>query len=114
MDLALALGHPSVEAMLHTMTARELGQWGTYARRYFLPQQRIELALANLARLQGSGTLGDYVFDTRLRELITPKVVTADVTADGAAQAMSGMFGGAKIIRLGAVPMGQERMAGNG
>jgi hypothetical protein len=51
MDLALELGFRTVEALRREMTEEELGQWYRYASRKKLPMRRIELLLANLARL---------------------------------------------------------------
>ncbi len=53
MDLALALGQPSVTRMLDAMTDADLDGWVAYAKKNGLPQKRQELYLAQVAQMQG-------------------------------------------------------------
>jgi hypothetical protein len=50
MDLALEFGLP-VGMLSRLLTERELLAWNRYSRRKMLPQRRIELYLAQIARL---------------------------------------------------------------
>ena len=61
MDLALALGQPSVSRMLDAMTDGDLDGWAAYAKKNGLPQKRQELYLAQVAQAQGGGKLADYL-----------------------------------------------------
>lgn len=99
MDLALELGHPSVEALRRMMTEAELGQWYVYARTRWLPSRRFEMLLANIARMSaGSDTIIPFIFDPALRELLTPTQVP---DAQTGAAAISAIVGGARVIKLG-------------
>lgn len=61
MDLALALGQPSVTRMLDEMTDQDLDGWVAYARKHGLPQRRQELYLAQVAQAHGGGKLEAYL-----------------------------------------------------
>jgi len=61
MDLALALGEPSVTRMLDAMTDRDLDGWVAYAKKNGLPQKRQELYLAQVAQVTGGGKLDAYL-----------------------------------------------------
>jgi len=61
MNLALALGQPSVTRMLDAMTDADLDGWVAYAKKHFLPQRRQELYLAQVAQVQRGGKLSDYL-----------------------------------------------------
>jgi hypothetical protein len=99
MDLALELGFRTVEALRREMTEEELGQWYRYASRKKLPMRRIELLLANLARLTaGSDAIAPFVFDESLREALTPKPVS---TVEDGVLAINAITGNRKVIRLG-------------
>lgn len=99
MDLALELGFQTVEAMRSHMTEREFGQWVSYASRRMLPMRRIELLLANIARITAGGeALAPFVFDKRLREMLEPKIVA---TLGDAATAIQTIAGGVGIYKLG-------------
>jgi hypothetical protein len=99
MDLALNFGIPA-EALKAQMSERELGEWFAYAARRFLPTQRLELALANVARMSaGSSTISEFIFDSRLREMLTPKVEQVETAATAAAAI--GAMTGAGVYRLG-------------
>jgi hypothetical protein len=101
MDLALELGYQTVEALRVDMTEREFGRWRRYAARRMLPSQRVELQLANIARMSaGGGDIEKFVVDPRLRDRITPKPVK---TPEEGATAIAAMVGGAGVVRLGQV-----------
>jgi hypothetical protein len=61
MDLALALGQPSVTRMLDAMTDADLDGWVAYAKKRGLPQRRQELYLAQVAQVSGGGKLDAYL-----------------------------------------------------
>jgi hypothetical protein len=61
MDLALALGQPSVTRMLEAMTDQDLDGWVAYAKKNGLPQKRQELYLAQVAQVSGGGKLDAYL-----------------------------------------------------
>lgn len=100
MDLALELKLGTAEELCQRMTESELGQWYAHARKHGgLPTRRIELLLANIARLSAGGdSLAPFVFDHHVRELMTPKSIA---TGEQAAAAISAIVGGARIIKLG-------------
>ena len=102
MDLALALGFRTVAEMGEAMTGEEFAAWEDYARRRLLPSQRIELQLANIARLSAATAddLARFIFDPSLRARFTPKP-TQVTTAEQGAQAIGFIAGGAKIVKLG-------------
>jgi hypothetical protein len=68
MDLALEFGLP-VGVLSRLLTEREFRAWDRYARRKMLPQRRIELYLAQIAKtvaqsIGGSNAkLSDFLFD---------------------------------------------------
>jgi hypothetical protein len=112
MDLALELGFRTVAQLRREMTERELGQWEQYARRRWLPKQRLELLLANLARIgTGAKELAAFVMDPALRERLEPPSI-AD--AEAAQQAVTAIAGRGRVVHLNAVPIGQERRVSNG
>jgi hypothetical protein len=61
MDLALALGQPSVARMLDAMTDRDLDGWAAYAKKHGLPQKRQEFYLAQVAQMHRGGNLATYL-----------------------------------------------------
>jgi hypothetical protein len=87
MDLALALGQPSVTRMLDAMTDRDLDGWVAYAKKNGLPQRRQELYLAQVAQIGGGGKLDQYLI--RPAENEEPE---EEMTADKFAQAASGAW----------------------
>jgi hypothetical protein len=98
MDLALEFGC-TVDELGEAMTERELRQWQAYARKRWLPGRRLELLLANIARMTaGSDSLVPFIFDPALREALTPKTVA---TATVAASAFAAIAGTGRIFRLG-------------
>lgn len=72
-DLALALGWTSVAALEQGMSQREYLRWLRYALKKDLPQRRLEMQLANIAKwiAQSMGyddlTLRDFLFDAPAR-----------------------------------------------
>jgi hypothetical protein len=77
MDLALALGQPSVTRMLEAMTDQDLDGWVAYAKKNGLPQKRQELYLAQVAQVSGGGKLDAYLL-RRAENEATPDEGTAD------------------------------------
>ena len=89
----------TVKELTEYMDESEFQSWQHYARRRWLPHRRLELLLANVARLSGGAdSLTPFVFDPALRELLTPK---ATGTATMAAGAFAAMTGTGRIYRLG-------------
>ena len=90
------------------MTVGELGEhmdesefrsWQNYARRRWLPSRRLELLLANIARMTANAdSIAPFVFDPALRDLLTPKPVA---TAGMAANAFAAIAGSGRIFKLG-------------
>ena len=99
MDLALELGFRTVAQLKREMTTGELRQWQTYARKRWLPGRRIELLLANLARMTaGADSIAPFVFDPTLRDALAPKPAG---TAEMAANAFAAIAGTGRIFKLG-------------
>jgi hypothetical protein len=70
-DLALALGKSIKE--IKALDEQELNRWILYRDKFMFPQRRIELYLANLARLTAGGELSidEFLFDPKEAEVIT-------------------------------------------
>ena len=89
----------TVKELAEHMDESEFRSWQHYARRRWLPHRRLELLLANIARLSGGAdTLVPFVFDPLLSQLLTPKGVA---TAGMAAGAFAAMTGTGRIYKLG-------------
>lgn len=83
MDLALALGQPSVTRMLDAMTDRDLDGWAAYAKKHGLPQKRQELYLAQVAQGTRGGALSDYLLRPAGEQPLEKSVTVADVAPMG-------------------------------
>jgi len=89
----------TVEELGEHMDESEFRSWQRYARRRWLPGQRLELLLANVARMAAhADSITPFVFDPLLRELLTPKPVA---TATMAANAFAAIAGTGTIFKLG-------------
>ena len=89
----------TVEDLSENMAESEFRSWQNYAHRRWLPGRRLELLLANMARMTaGADSITPFVFDPTLRELLTPKVVA---TAGMAANAFAAIAGTGRIFKLG-------------
>ena len=98
----------TVGELSERMDESEFRSWQTYARRRWLPNRRIELLLANIARMSAGGdTITPFVFDPALREALTPKAVG---TAMMAANVFAAIAGKGRIVKLGT----KRKKVGNG
>jgi hypothetical protein len=89
----------TVDELGERMHESEFRSWQNYASRRFLPGRRIELLLANIARMTAAAeSITPFVFDPLLRDLLTPKSVA---TATMAANAFAAIAGTGTIFKLG-------------
>ena len=96
MDLALELGAGSVHQMLRSMPVDELSEWVQYSCKKALPTRRMELYLAQAAKVTAGGKLSDYLFFEPLGEVPAGEPAeAAAVTADAMAS-----FAGGKVYYL--------------
>jgi hypothetical protein len=98
----------TVDELGERMHEAEFRSWQIYASRRWLPGRRIELLLANVARMAAhADSITPFVFDPLLRDLLTPKAVG---TATMAANAFAAIAGTGTIFRLGQ----KRKRIGNG